>query len=227
MEMLPTSPWSDGHITSLHYSQTIPVDVIKSDEKESIWDDGTSLLDVFDPTSLDIDFDHSCLETLDDQLLLHPMDSFVDICWAEAVYDDADRVTTPTGWSTSSSTARHDQLRVHLETPSDDDSDECRTYEDVHVPTTYIYGEGDTSGEYTSGYVSPVMKEKHTFFDQPMDDGTSSFIFLDPHFTISDPDESIHFFPTSAPMTRQRSKFQKGITTFCANLPGRLIKSAT
>ena len=42
-----------------------------------------------DATEMNIDL--SCLDALDDQLLASPIDSFVDLCWAEAVGEnDAD-----------------------------------------------------------------------------------------------------------------------------------------
>ncbi|KAJ7231894.1 hypothetical protein B0H12DRAFT_204760 [Mycena haematopus] len=35
--------------------------------------------------SVDFDFDDSCFDALDEQLLLHPVQSFADVCWADAV----------------------------------------------------------------------------------------------------------------------------------------------
>ncbi|KAG0708639.1 hypothetical protein DFH29DRAFT_426375 [Suillus ampliporus] len=35
-----------------------------------------------------LDFDPACLDRLDDQLLLSPTESFVDVCYSEAVHDD-------------------------------------------------------------------------------------------------------------------------------------------
>ena len=154
MEVVDISPWSDVQPTSPRDPQSIP-DIVISDENESIWDDEATLFDVFDRTSLDIYFDHSCLETLDDRLLLHPTDSSADICWAEAVYDDLDRIITPIEWGTSTSNpmTRRDQRRVHFQAQ---DLDECRTYQGDYVSATYIYREGDDSGEYTSGYNLPA-----------------------------------------------------------------------
>jgi hypothetical protein len=39
-----------------------------------------------------VDFDVTCLGALDEQLLYAPKDCFLDICWAEAVYDDEDQL---------------------------------------------------------------------------------------------------------------------------------------
>lgn len=35
-----------------------------------------------------LDFDPTCLDRLDEQLLLSPTESFVDVCYSEAVHDD-------------------------------------------------------------------------------------------------------------------------------------------
>lgn len=36
----------------------------------------------------EIEIDSSCLDDLDEQLLVSPMDSFADLCWADAVTDE-------------------------------------------------------------------------------------------------------------------------------------------
>ncbi|KAG2153144.1 hypothetical protein DEU56DRAFT_751760 [Suillus clintonianus] len=43
---------------------------------------------IFDSSLREVDFDVTCLGALDEQLLYAPKDCFLDICWAEAVYDD-------------------------------------------------------------------------------------------------------------------------------------------
>lgn len=45
-----------------------------------------------DCASCGVDFDASCLDALDEQLLVSPVDCFGELCWAAAVYDD---VTSP------------------------------------------------------------------------------------------------------------------------------------
>jgi len=45
-----------------------------------------------DCASCGVDFDASCLDALDEQLLVSPLECFVELCWAAAVHDD---VTTP------------------------------------------------------------------------------------------------------------------------------------
>ncbi|KAF9268507.1 hypothetical protein L218DRAFT_852737 [Marasmius fiardii PR-910] len=45
---------------------------------------------VIDLTALNADFDYSCLDGLDDQLILHPFEAFADACYADAVQDVPD-----------------------------------------------------------------------------------------------------------------------------------------
>jgi hypothetical protein len=45
-----------------------------------------------DCASCGVDLDVSCLDTLDEQLILSPVDCFTELCWAAAVQDD---VTAP------------------------------------------------------------------------------------------------------------------------------------
>ena len=43
---------------------------------------------IFDSSLREVDFDVTCLSALDEQLLHSPKDCFLDVCWAEAVYDE-------------------------------------------------------------------------------------------------------------------------------------------
>lgn len=74
--------------------KSIPRDV--GMDGEIAWDDRSIVIDVIDPTSLSTNFDRSCLDSLEDRLLLHPYESFADVCWSTAVYDVPDRAATPT-----------------------------------------------------------------------------------------------------------------------------------
>ncbi|KAG2129855.1 uncharacterized protein EDB93DRAFT_1256058 [Suillus bovinus] len=53
--------------------------------EQSLW--------TFDSSLREVDFDVTCLGALDEQLLYAPKDCFLDICWAEAVYDDEDQLS--------------------------------------------------------------------------------------------------------------------------------------
>jgi hypothetical protein len=72
-----------------------------------MWSDESTLFDGFDHSSWGLDFDHSCLEAIDDQLLVSPTGAWADICWAEAVKEDLSR-----------SVFRHHEEVVRLEVPA-------------------------------------------------------------------------------------------------------------
>lgn len=136
--------------------QQIPSDIPKFDE--TLWAEQLPLLDILDRTSLEASFDPSCLDSLDDQLLLSPTDSFADVCWAEAVYDCCDRPATPT------------QLRINtlfgsptsLGRRQPDDSAESWASQSDDDPTTPTFDKGEMSYEpavadsYPVSYIADV-----------------------------------------------------------------------
>ncbi|KAF9012713.1 hypothetical protein BDQ17DRAFT_721836 [Cyathus striatus] len=95
--------------TTLRSPQTIPSDVLskledsytssfeltsadqeetetESEDESGLDEDDMSVLSsLFDPTTLHVGVDLTCLEGLDDELLLCPHDAFAAICWADAV----------------------------------------------------------------------------------------------------------------------------------------------
>jgi hypothetical protein len=50
-------------------------------------DDGVRHIEHSDGHTTTPAIDPSCLDALDDQLLVSPIDSFMDVCWADAVVD--------------------------------------------------------------------------------------------------------------------------------------------
>lgn len=73
------------------FKQPLPYDVGTSLDEQSVWEDEhprRTLAESLDPTMLDIGFDCSCLDNLDEKLLVSPIESFADTCWASAVHDD-------------------------------------------------------------------------------------------------------------------------------------------
>lgn len=189
----------------------------------------------FDSILFDTDFDHSCLLSLDRQLLLRLMDSFIDVCWAEAVGDN----TSPYRQS------------VHLYAPSDnyqscsDDSDLTpNDGRSLHSPV-----------EFTQNFVNSVrdscvngckqsnlhLQTQRSFprsaassrLSTPTDDNQHDqvpLVYLDAHYPICDPNDTVHFFPISPLASRRAIPDRKlphtRIAAFCSNLPGRLVKSA-
>lgn len=63
----------------------------------SLTDERTSsLLSIAnDCASCGVDVDVSCLEALDEQLLVAPMESFTELCWAEAIQDETMAMAMP------------------------------------------------------------------------------------------------------------------------------------
>lgn len=132
-------------------------DVHGADRGEDELDDGTSLAIILHHTILDIEFDHSCFEGLDDELLCHPFDAFANMCWEDAVEPvSARRSTTPTPWRDSD----HDRPSSFLgysSDESDSDSDECRTYTEDDAPMPPVHeGDGSLSAVHPVGEISAV-----------------------------------------------------------------------
>jgi hypothetical protein len=83
-DLPPWSPYSVEHPNQQMLPTDIPADRSESPSSPR-W--GTDSVQWIDRTSLDIAFDHSCFDALDEQLLHHPTQSFADVCWADAVSD--------------------------------------------------------------------------------------------------------------------------------------------
>lgn len=82
----PQSPAFTQDSSSPILSDLVPVTPGPAglEPSHSIW--------IFDSSLREVDFDVTCLGALDEQLLYAPKDCFLDICWAEAVYDDEDQL---------------------------------------------------------------------------------------------------------------------------------------
>jgi hypothetical protein len=66
-----------------------------------------------------MDIDPSCLDALDDQLLSSPIDSFADVCWADAVEEqesESDR-DSPTLYNAAISTEQIDHSDPDVKIP--------------------------------------------------------------------------------------------------------------
>ena len=68
-----------------------------------------------------LDFDPACLDRLDDQLLLSPTESFVDVCYSEAVHDTVPvPILQPIQPRVRNSTRLYDRTAVSEEDPFHD-----------------------------------------------------------------------------------------------------------
>jgi hypothetical protein len=217
--------WRSQSLHSKHTSSvttirrdTVPHDAI--DDEFPIFEEGAQPWDDEEPVDFDsvifnTGFDHSCIHGLDRQLLLRPTDAFRDLCWTEAVVAD-------------NHTPRLQSIR--LLDPIDYQSDP----EDGDLTPTDGQSE-ETPFEVTKHFVhldSISTTSTYSPLSTATDDdqhGKIPVVFLDAHFPVSNPDDSIHFFPVS-PLARRRGAARKfshsRIAEFCSNLPGRLIKSS-
>lgn len=212
------------HDVQKSFPRTVPQDIYKSgtdegDEDENSWDDRSPLFEIFDPTTVDVKFDHSCLNILDAQLLLHPFEAFADVCWADAVYQPATHDDSLDIQSAGPCYGSQPVMEHSDDDEEDDDyPDECRTPRG-NSPSTPIYHPAVTSGRKVVGQSSSPVRSfldrrflKGTFltfelysgqqFADPFSDspisetGRGSFLFVEPRFTNFQPSDSIGYSPS-------------------------------
>ena len=129
-------------------SQSLPSDVSRPSDLDTVMEITVCLPAIFDPTTLDFGFDPSCFDGLDDTLLYSPLSAFADICWSE-LHSSSERGST-SGPLPPKRQSRHRRTRSPLvaSTSSDDsdtESDDCKTFiEDGEVEP--IIGSGLSSG---------------------------------------------------------------------------------
>jgi hypothetical protein len=180
------------------------------------------------PASLDrdlaeMDIDPSCLDALDDQLLSSPIDSFAEVCWADAVEEqdsESDR-DSPTLYNAPISTVPRKDFEI------------CHSdYNDLD-PLAPEKGKwcadvDDDEPHKADGYDQEWVK--HTTEPYPLHlPGKASEPLLalwEPHFTNRNPNDTIHGFPSRPHKSPRWRKFDV-LTNACAHLPGCLIKSAS
>ncbi|KAG6857752.1 hypothetical protein H0H87_004168 [Tephrocybe sp. NHM501043] len=190
------------------FSQSLSSEILRFDNLEIIPSIPPSIIAVLDRTTLDVEFDHSCLDGLDDQLLNFPTDSYAAICWAEAV---SEPVGAMHGHRFLKKFPEQDEPGS-LTDDTDSDTDECRTFNEhglatpiesysVAVPPQIILS-------------SPTKSHFFTSFES-----NEKFI-LEPRLTHFDPAESIGLFPTAHPKVKTT-----GVAALRAYLPLRRKKS--
>ncbi|KAG6866687.1 hypothetical protein C0991_000797 [Blastosporella zonata] len=164
------------------YFRSLSSDILRFDNLDS------TISAVLDRTTMEVGFDLSCLEGLDDQLLSFPINAYAAICWAEAVHEPVgllrghfpDRLPP---------TNEQDEPLGSLTDDSDSDTDECRTV-NVHSLETPMDAYGFAVNSHIS--LSSLNNAKSLF---------SSFesnekILLEPRLTHFDPGDSIGLFST-------------------------------
>lgn len=309
----------------------VPSNASRLADFTSVIDDRSTWIEVVDQALLDIDFDHTCFDGLDDQLLHCPRAAFAAMCWEEAVEDEfTQALSTPTA-SSFVSTLRQDAveehtLRMHIptspafaateweeavsesaiprrnttptprrpfadhalqpryyevssgESESDSESEyseECRTLEEGETPLSPLFDHANILAAHPVGDYSPVStvfflmsrtnpderspfqiegrrdsriftppqpkhdattgirfptKPREYIFDPTdiLNDGETSFIFMEPQFTKSDPSESVGFFPipSFSPPLKTKPNRPNRLAAFVLKFPGLTGKSA-
>ncbi|KAH7921649.1 hypothetical protein BV22DRAFT_1122020 [Leucogyrophana mollusca] len=183
LENGPTSAWSeyDSRSPSLHppsdHSSTNTFDHQSSPHDRS-------------PHDVDFAFDQSCLESLDEQLLRSPTDSFFDMCWSSAVEDD---VPVPVLQPVHPRVRKRDRdsVRPSRVAPADRDwlnkapamMDACRK-----------------SSQMPPSPTSPTFSSSSRSRHDAMLAGSES------HLLYHNPNESVHFFPIPPQHARRRRR---------------------
>jgi len=211
------------------FSQNFPSDVAKHGDPETILEVALCLSAIFDPTTLNVGFDSSCFDGLDETLIYSPMTAYAEVCWADLnepdPHSDSERTSTPTPrpMKSAKGASRRQRTRSPLVTSSssddsDTDSDECRTYNEGDASHP-ILGSGVSSGLHTVGEFSSYDTTKSLLYTS--DEDTRSFMLFEPKFAVPNPQDSVGFFPIRA--VQRRKSVSSRITAFRAHLlPGRL-----
>jgi len=163
-----------------------------------------------------MDIDPSCLDALDNQLLVSPIDSFVDLCWAEAVTEhDSDLGgDSPTLYNALISTPEKvPDLKV---------LDDYHDLDPLSPDHEKWYREGidEPVNTYIEYEQAPEPQKR------PIPPSEPSLSFWEPHFRITNPNETIHGFPSRPPKGRRRRKIDI-LAGACSHFPSRLVRSVT
>ncbi|EEB90267.1 hypothetical protein MPER_11544 [Moniliophthora perniciosa FA553] len=189
--------------------------------------DHSSLKSVIDLTGLDIDFDYTCFEGLDDyNLIFHPTVSFAAVCYADAIYDSPDK-ELPRPPSATRETITEAAVEVaELESSDDGSSSTSRgsdvytfEYQDDRPPPESDIDFGGVILERPFERLSPV--QLHHFYD--VQDDASSFIsFRERCYKVSGYVETVAAMKDLPPTPK--SIGNRMTTTFHSTLPSRRVK---
>lgn len=167
-------------------------DLMSDKDLMSLCDDQLTLHDCIDRALLDYGFDLSCLEELDEQLLLAPLEAFAAVCWAEAV--DKDDCTVPWRWGYSDT-----QEEIESDTESEDTE-----IADFDTPTDSRWHWQDKRVSLESGYRHDVEESRNSVEIETRQGRRISFILLTPPSAMSDPKYSVQYFPKSPRKTKTK-----------------------
>ncbi|KAG6920044.1 hypothetical protein DXG01_010112 [Tephrocybe rancida] len=197
------------------YSHSLSSEMLPFDNFEIVSPITPIPVTFLDRTTLDVGFDHTCLEGLDDLLLHSPTDAYAAICWAEAV-DEPSRPLCDHFLSRSPTTSEQDDPSGSLTDDSDSDSDDCRTFNE-HSLTALPISAYDLAVKTHISHPSLDSTTSHFYSSFE----TSEKLDLGPRITHFYPPGSIGLFPI--PHRKVRTT---GVAALRAYLPLRRKKSA-
>ncbi|KAF9523867.1 hypothetical protein CPB83DRAFT_651833 [Crepidotus variabilis] len=199
-ELLSWSAIIDFTQRSAALPQPIPSDVTEEDETDiSTVDErrtSASLSQIFDPTTLAIGFDISCLDGLDDRLIYTPKESFVDWCWSECVGtppSETAKVVEECRTPTPSTLKVKLDRRSLFDWSSDEsssDSDECATARGSEDMDTVEFGE---AVHLRSPYPIADLPPYESLYWNPKVKPIISLPFE--RHNVPDPNDSVGYFP--------------------------------
>ncbi|KAJ7698885.1 hypothetical protein B0H17DRAFT_1129442 [Mycena rosella] len=177
-----------------------------NDECDTLW---------IDRTSLDIAFDRSCFDALDEQLLHHPVSSFADVCWADAVGNDpaphGDEDLDYDRPLELEAGANELELDADADVEGEAPSDWARFADRLTQP----FALDEPNLPFTDKLNTPDDRDAapapHTHFHfSPNAKPPPPYPYPHPHFStlslgVSNPSEAIGFFPTRPRRTPRRS----------------------
>ncbi|KAG2043874.1 hypothetical protein BDR03DRAFT_940118 [Suillus americanus] len=131
-----------------------------------------------------LDFDPSCLDRLDEQLLLSPTESFVDVCYSEAVHDD--NIPVPK--------LQPIQPRIRKDTRLYDRT--AATDEDPFHDWDENYSVKFRKARKKPLPAPPLPQLPETSLPRTSHQD-SMLALLESHILYHNPNESVHFFPVS------------------------------
>lgn len=208
-----------------------------SHQYTEIW---SKLVDVIDLTGLDIEFDHSCFDGLDEQLIYRPTEAFADICYDDAIYDEhpphhlnSHPHIIPPPLSPVATTWLN--ALPEIESDDSDDSSSC------HGPAPSYRISLDTS--HTSDYEIinldkpwPLKKPSLYFHFQHVvglhdDDDSRSYISLDEDLPPTPPPKTrglvneMVYYPPPYQQKGYPSLGGRMMTAFQSTLPSRMLRT--
>ncbi|KAH7883262.1 hypothetical protein F5I97DRAFT_1903671 [Phlebopus sp. FC_14] len=146
-------------------------------------DTQTISLKVLHRSLKNVEFDPSCLDCLDQQLLLSPTDSFTEVCYSEAVHDQVPvPILQPLQPRIRKRTAYYDRTAMSEEDPYHDWDENmsvrCKKYTRKPLPPV------------------PPLPQKMAEAPQPgMTSQDKMLAVLESRLLYHNPNDSVHFFP--------------------------------